>query len=232
MLTSYKLQKKETTFLGVFHSDSIIMGNLIKTSCFSHWVQSSFNKYIAAQPSYNRSVSLRLGRRKWVMPKLRRSSKPESGRRSPEKQSCLQKAYSWKVNTKNLLMEGWHQVKKFQGGTLRGFTKGSATDYYCKTRKGKYQLNNLANSQHWDQGNLQKRWSWWSRKKSSQDTTKCRNPPGEALKSYSENTGRLSGKYTRLWANQVTSAWDLISKWDSNATQLPKGQDFSWLIGF
>lgn len=55
---------KKYVFLGDFHSNSIIMGNLIMINSSCHWVQSSFDKYMAAQSSYDRSVSLELSRRK------------------------------------------------------------------------------------------------------------------------------------------------------------------------
>jgi len=61
---------------------------------------------------------------------------------------------------------------------------------------------------------------------------KAQNALAEALKSYNENTRTLQGKNTQLRAKEVTSAWDLISEWDSNVTQLHKGKDFSWFSGF
>lgn len=143
------------------------MGNLIQINSSCHWVESSFDKYMAAQPSYDRSVSLELGRRKWVMPRVRRPSLSEWGRMSSEKQSCLQKAYSWKGNTKNCW---WRhdRAQTFQGATLGVLRKGLLhTTTTLNTRK-KYQLNNLSKSQHWD---------WILRRgerKTSQDTRRCR----------------------------------------------------------
>lgn len=43
--------KKETAFLGVFRSDSIIMRNLNVIRCLCHWVQFSFDRCMAAQPT-------------------------------------------------------------------------------------------------------------------------------------------------------------------------------------
>lgn len=56
-----KKKKNPTTFAGVFHSDAVIMGDV--TNCLCHWLQSS-DKYMAAQPSYDTPVPLRLVRRK------------------------------------------------------------------------------------------------------------------------------------------------------------------------